>query len=67
LWSAQTTWGGGFLPIAGDLVSIPKGKNVLLDVSTPILNTVIVEGTLIFKDTDLNFNAKNVLVIGGHL
>jgi len=35
-------------------------------VSTPILNTVIVEGRLIFDDVDgLEFNAHNVLVLNG--
>jgi hypothetical protein len=50
------------------MVYIPKGQNILLDFSTPILNTVFIEGTLIFKDADLNFHSHNILVKeGGYL
>jgi len=48
-WSEPSTWGGDFAPIEGDSVSIPKGLHLLVDVDqTPILNAVIVEGSLIF-------------------
>ncbi len=49
----------------GDSVYIPAGQNVLLDVSTPVLFTVIVEGNLVFKDVDLTFDASYVVVRGG--
>ena len=52
-WSAMTTWGGASPPVEGDLVYIPKGQSILLDVSTPVLNTLIIEGTLRVKDTPL--------------
>ena len=43
------------------------GQNVLLDVSTPILNSVIVEGTLIFEDQDKNFSAHYLVCMGGRV
>ena len=49
----------------GDSVYIPAGQSVLLDVSTPILNSVIVEGTLIFEDKDKNFSAHYLICMNG--
>ena len=61
----MTTWGGLSPPVEGDLVSIPKGQSVLLDVSTPVLNTLIIEGTLIVEDTDLTLQAHHILIENG--
>jgi hypothetical protein len=46
LWSRHTTWGGGPLPVEDDLVHVPTGNNVLLDMSPPRLSALIVEGKL---------------------
>jgi hypothetical protein len=70
-WSEPLTWGGEFPPIEGDLVSIPKGLNLLVDVdSTPILSAVVVEGSLIFPSNPnpnhlRTFDAHYVMVRGG--
>ena len=72
-WSSPTTWGGKQPPIAGDLVHIPIGKTVILDVSTPILSVMIVEGKLEFDDSDatgqsyLELRAHYITVVGGTL
>lgn len=71
-WSDTTTWGGEFAPIEGDMVSIPKGLHLLVDVdSTPILSAVVVEGSLIFPPNPnpehlRTFDAHYVLVRGGY-
>lgn len=41
-WSNEATWGGESLPREGDSVYVPKGMTLLVDVSTPVLDTVIV-------------------------
>jgi G8 domain len=71
-WSEPLTWGGDFAPIDGDLVYIPQGLNLLVDVdSTPILSAVVVEGALIFPPNPTNpnhlrtFDAAYVMVRGG--
>lgn len=53
-WSESSTWGNDFQPIEGDSVSIPAGLHLLLDIDvTPLLNTIIVEGSLIMlPDSD---------------
>lgn len=67
------TWGGEFLPIEGETVYIPPGLHLLVDVdSTPILNAVLVEGSLIFpSDSNENhlrtFDAHYIMVKGGYM
>ncbi|MEZ4607015.1 MAG: G8 domain-containing protein, partial [Deinococcales bacterium] len=48
-WSNADTWGGQ-RPQAGDTVTIPAGKTVYLDIDTPVLAGLTVEGTLLFGD-----------------
>jgi len=70
-WSEPKTWGGDFPPVDGDLISIPKGLNLLVDIdSTPILSAVVVEGALIFPSNPnpnhvRTFDAHYVMVRGG--
>jgi hypothetical protein len=51
LWSRRTTWGGGDPPVEGDMVLVPNGTTVLLDVSPPLLSALVLEGDLVFDDT----------------
>lgn len=65
-WSEVATWGGEALPMEGDGVYVPKGQNLLVDVSTPILVAVIVEGSIIWEDEkDMTFDAHYIFVRGG--
>lgn len=45
LWSDPATWGGQ-VPIEGQNVTIPAGKTVVLDVVTPSLGSLDIDGTL---------------------
>jgi len=71
MWSDDTTWGGEFAPVDGESVYIPAGLNLFVDInSSPILNAVVVEGSLIFApETDPNheryFDAYYIFVNGG--
>jgi hypothetical protein len=38
-------------PRKGETVYIPKGNNILLDISPPELKLVTIEGMLVFEDT----------------
>jgi len=73
LWSADTTWGGEFAPMEGESIYIPAGLNLLFDIdSSPLLNAIIVEGSLIFApDSDATherfFDARYVFVSGGYM
>lgn len=52
-WSQNATWGGESLPRQGDLVYVPPGKTLLVDVAeVPQLASIVVEGMLIFQDFD---------------
>ena len=49
MWSQDTTWGGEFAPMEMESIWIPEGLNLYVDVdATPVLNAIIVEGSLIF-------------------
>ena len=58
-WSDNATWGGESLPREGDLVYVPPGQTLLVDVPVvPVLKSVVVEGALIFEDFDNNGQEK---------
>ncbi|CAH1226877.1 PKHD1L1 [Branchiostoma lanceolatum] len=68
VWSSPYTWGGGPLPEAGDLVAVPKGMTLLLDVTTPVLKVLLIQGgELIFDEKDIELKAENILITGGGL
>lgn len=56
LWSDHDTWGGTWLPLHMDSVSIPKGVHVLYDLEFEDedqyveYNLISIEGSLIFAD-----------------
>jgi cell migration-inducing and hyaluronan-binding protein len=62
-WSDPGTWGGR-VPSAGDVVTIPGGTDVLLDVSTPNLGGLFVNGSLTFARKDLELSSAYVMVHG---
>ena len=44
VWSSKETWGGLDPPEEGSLVVIPAGKTVMLDVDTPVLKMLLIQG-----------------------
>ena len=48
LWSNATQWPNKILPAAGQNVIIPADWNLILDISPPALNYVLVNGLLTF-------------------
>eukprot|EP00731_Ephydatia_muelleri_P028251 Em0019g1124a len=69
LWSSPFTWGGGPIPTDGDFVVIPSGQTLLLDTSTGVLSFLLIQGQLIFDDTQpfISLKAENILVTSGGL
>src|SRR5580692_7328310 len=64
-WSDPATWPHHKVPVAGELVDIPKDKHVLLDVSPPGLNGVTVHGKLSFSDkSDLELTTEWIMLHG---
>ena len=67
-WSSSLTWANGAVPREGDSVSLVKGRNVILDISPPRLVFMIIDGALIFEDTqDIEMTLQYILVRGGRL
>src|SRR5215212_4987357 len=64
-WSDPATWPGRKVPVAGDKVTIEKGKDVILDVSPPALRSLTIEGKLSFADNkDLELTTEWIMVHG---
>jgi len=61
-WSNPATW-GGTVPAFGTRVTIPAGKTVLLDTNIDLAGLVI-DGSLICADRDLNVRARWIMVHG---
>src|SRR5262252_3406810 len=64
-WSNPATWPDRKVPRAGDSVTIERGKDVLLDVSPPLLGGLHIEGKLSFSDkTDIELTTEWIMVHG---
>lgn len=66
LWSEAESWQDG-IPQMGDVVFIPSGTTILLDISPPPLGGIVVEGQLIFDDRDLSLTSSWIRLDGGSL
>ena len=65
-WSSVKTWGGEAPPREGENVYVPKGMVLLVDESTPVLNSIIVEGKIFFADEkDMTVDAHYFMINGG--
>jgi hypothetical protein len=64
-WSDVRTWRDEEPPVDGDTVIVPEGQAVLLDISTPKLFLVLVQGLFVFDNKHLTMNATYIWVHGG--
>ena len=64
-WSDRSTWSGGAVPKAGDVVAIGAGLDVVLDVSPPALHGINLDGKLSFADDrDLELTTEWIFLRG---
>jgi cell migration-inducing and hyaluronan-binding protein len=64
-WSDAATWPDRRVPRAGDKVTIPAGKHVVLDVTPPALRSLTIEGKLSFANNrDLELTTEWVVLHG---
>src|SRR5687768_16187255 len=64
-WSDAATWPERRVPRAGDKVTIPADKEVVLDVSPPALGSLTIDGKLSFADTrDLELTTEWIVLHG---
>eukprot|EP00638_Chattonella_subsalsa_P015791 CAMPEP_0117829880 /NCGR_PEP_ID=MMETSP0949-20121206/8130_1 /TAXON_ID=44440 /ORGANISM="Chattonella subsalsa, Strain CCMP2191" /LENGTH=3868 /DNA_ID=CAMNT_0005670717 /DNA_START=230 /DNA_END=11837 /DNA_ORIENTATION=- len=64
-WSAVTTWANNEPPVDGDTVFVPDGQSVLLDVPSPKLYLLLVQGDMVFDRVDLSLEAYYIFIYGG--
>ncbi len=62
-WSDPATWGGQ-VPAAGEVVTVPAGTAILMDVSPPALGGLRVDGTLVFDRRHLDLTTDWLIVTG---
>uniref|UniRef100_A0A3P8VF56 PKHD1 like 1, tandem duplicate 2 n=1 Tax=Cynoglossus semilaevis TaxID=244447 RepID=A0A3P8VF56_CYNSE len=65
VWSSRFTWGGESPPEKGTFAVITKGQTILLDTNTPVLKMLLIQGTLIFDEADIELQAENILITDG--
>ena len=64
-WSSPATWPNGKVPVAGDAVTIEKGKSVVLDVTPPALGSLTIDGKLSFANNrDLELTTEWIMLHG---
>ncbi len=64
-WSDPATWPNREVPVAGDKVTIDAGKEVVLDVNTPPLNGLTINGKLSFANNkDVELTTEWIMVHG---
>src|SRR6185369_2751865 len=64
-WSDPATWPNKKVPAAGEKVEIASGKDVILDVSTPALGGVTINGKLTFTDNaDVELTTEWIMLHG---
>ena len=67
-WSSKWTWGGLGTPLEGEFIVISPGMTILLDVDTPVLKFLLINGgTLLFDEekADLELQSEYILIVGG--
>src|SRR5262245_40007891 len=64
-WSDSATWSDKKVPVAGALVTVNQGIDVVLDVNTPPLHGLTINGKLSFADNkDLELTTEWIMVHG---
>jgi cell migration-inducing and hyaluronan-binding protein len=67
-WSDASAWPSGKVPAAGEEVTIPRGTEMVLDISPPALRSITVQGKLTFADErDLDLVTDWIYVSGGEV
>jgi hypothetical protein len=62
-WSDPATWGGA-LPPAGAHIVIPSRQAIVLDVDTPALASLRIDGALYVADRDVSITSGSILITG---
>jgi cell migration-inducing and hyaluronan-binding protein len=68
LWSDPASWPDGKVPGEGDAVTIARGKEIVLDVDSPALRSLTIDGKLTFSnDADIDLTSDWIYLQGGEL
>lgn len=54
------------MPGYDTLVEIPAGQDIMIDIDTAVLNTLVIKGGRVFFDEkDIELNAQRILIMDG--
>ncbi|MXP41132.1 transmembrane domain-containing protein [Altererythrobacter soli] len=68
LWSDPASWPDGKVPGENDAVTIPRDREIVLDVDPPALRSLTVDGKLSFSnDRDIELETEWIYLRGGEL
>lgn len=63
-WSNADSWPSHAVPVGNEAVVVPAGVTMILDITPPALQSLVIQGTLIFADSDLALSANFIQVKG---
>src|SRR5690606_29996817 len=63
-WSNPASWLPNGKPVAGEVVTIPEGSYFILDENTPNLGGLVINGTLLFEEMDLELTSEWIAIHG---
>ncbi|MCB1583932.1 MAG: right-handed parallel beta-helix repeat-containing protein [Xanthomonadales bacterium] len=64
LWSNPASWGSNVVPVADEIVTIPLGQTIYLDVNTAALSELNIQGELIFLRQNLSLTSDVINLTG---
>ncbi|MEM9361378.1 MAG: G8 domain-containing protein [Bacteroidota bacterium] len=63
-WSNPSSWPSNKVPVVNENVVIPEGKTIVLDIHTPSLGSLEIDGNLLFMDKEVSLTARWIMVHG---
>jgi len=68
LWSNASSWPSGAVPVEGEDVHVEPGWNMVLDIDTPKVKLLRINGRLTFLNTtNIHLQAKHIFIRAGEL
>ena len=48
-WSSRYSWGrSGMLPVDGEMIVVPAGQSLLVDLNTPLIKMLLIQGRVVW-------------------
>jgi hypothetical protein len=66
-WSDIRTWGTDLPPVDGDLIYVPQGKILLVDIDTPQVAGIVAQNAsvIVANNTNVTIRTGFIMLVGG--